>query len=198
MKFANSILEGKAILATDITPTKQDRFDCVECALPVTYRQGSESKSAHFAHPPGSWGVDCSLMASRNDNKWRKSAKENYQSVKKLVKLKHITKKQALKVVKRVVEYVDEENRGWASAYSKLEHRFKTSREQIAEKDSEIYSLKLDQDTVDEEKEEKIKFLNRQLHEITSSITWTESKQHLLDLLLQGEYKSAEILKNIS
>ena len=120
MNYAKSILEGKEVFATHITPTKEDRFECVECVLPVTYKRGSEKVSAHFAHPPGSWGVDCSLMVPRTDNKWRKGAKENYQSAMKLVKLKHITKKQALKVVKRVVEYVDEENKGWKNQHFKV------------------------------------------------------------------------------
>ena len=189
MNYAKSMLEGTAVFANRITPTKEDRFECVECVLPVTYKRGSEKVSAHFAHPPGSWGVDCSLMAPRNDNKFeRTSAKENYQAAMKLVKLKHITKKQALKVVKRVVEYVDEDNRGWKNQHFKVTQELIESKEKYNLVCYERDQLKAKMEENHTWRDTVIQDNQKEMHRLKGQMKMDAREHALLNNFLTGAY----------
>ena len=129
-QFATSILTGAPVIAANITPTKEDLFECTECAMPLTYRQGSEKRCAHFAHPADTWVIFCSHRTDAPKDFKHPSLKKQAKKIEKLVELKHITEKESKKVLHKVLDYIHKEWNVWRSQYKKRGYEIKELKEE--------------------------------------------------------------------
>ena len=184
-QFATNILTGKPVIATHITPTKEDLFECPECAMPLTYRQGSEKRCAHFAHPADTWVIFCSHRTDAPKDFKHPSLKKQAKKIEKLVELKHITEKEAKKVLHKVLDYIHKEWNVWRSQYKKRGYEIKELKEenihlqgQIWEAQSGALSLRDVEEGLERWKK-RCEKLEQDLLEARPTYTWDEELNRL-------------------